>query len=151
MSLLFDPLTQSFYPDHCQYHGQNLTKVHSTTIEIFRFMTTKTSSPKFRYYNPGLYGSSSSTKSWHNARIECKTTKDAPWWDEANNCGASKQLFGAVLGWISLMTFISLLQHQNVTPTIEIEPSLSQNCCWCQLQKFMVMHLSRPSAECCCA
>ena len=38
-------------------------------------------------------------------------------------------LFGAVLGWISLMTFISLLQHQNVTPTIEIEPSLSQNCC----------------------
>ena len=52
---------------------------------------------------------------------------------------------------ISLMTFIS--QHQNVTPTIEIEASftqsLSQNCCWCQLQKFMVMHwaLSRPSAE----
>ena len=45
MSLPFDPLTQSFYPDHCQYHGRNLTKVHSTTIEIFRFMTTKTSSP----------------------------------------------------------------------------------------------------------
>ena len=39
-----------------------------------------------------------------------------------------QSLFGAVLGWISLMTFISL-QHQNVTPTIEIEPSLSQNCC----------------------
>ena len=52
---------------------------------------------------------------------------------------------------ISLMTFIS--QHQNVTPTIEIEASftqsLSQNCCWCQLQKFMVMHWAdcRPSAE----
>jgi hypothetical protein len=39
-----------------------------------------------------------------------------------------QSLFGAVHGWISLMTFISL-QHQNVTPTIEIEPSLSQNCC----------------------
>ena len=82
MSLPFNPLTQSFLPDHCQYHGHKLTKVHTTTIEIFRFMTTKTSSPSLGaiiLVCTVVAASSSSTKSWHNARIECKTTKDAPW------------------------------------------------------------------------
>ena len=84
------------------------------------------------------------SESWHNERIECKSTKDAPWWDEANNCGASKPIWST---WMDFLDDLYISQHQNVTPTIEIEPSLSQNCCWCQLQKFTVMHLSsRPSA-----